>query len=251
MARQKGLIQIEGTIGGINFYVRKGVALARQGGGGFNGKAIKTKASMVRVRENGSEFGAASRVKKLLRMSVQDYLLHSKNATLHGRMMALLQAIKVCDLISERGARTVWVGLKTTVGTKLFTDFLFTPKQDVFSLLNGMPVLSDYGENCGFNSLSFGLDSFKKSATALVLTYFVVDYDAENLVFKRYVAQEFTLAKSDIPAAPFTFEINDLPPIYTFRMAFLAVQYYENCNGKLVALKEQGMTGLRCLGVWS
>jgi ribosomal protein S24E len=31
----------------------------------FNGEAIKTKASMVQVQENGSEFGgAASRVKK-------------------------------------------------------------------------------------------------------------------------------------------------------------------------------------------
>ena len=107
MAKQKGLIQFEGTIGCINFYFRKGKAVARKSGGGFNVKAIKTKASMVRVRENGSEFGAASRAKKLLRLSIQESSLHSNDATSHIRMMTLVEDIKVYYLISQRGKRSV------------------------------------------------------------------------------------------------------------------------------------------------
>ena len=71
MASQKGIFPLEGTLGGVNFYYRKGKAVARKSGGGFNGMAIKTKDSMVRVRENGSEFGSVSKVKKMIRMSVE------------------------------------------------------------------------------------------------------------------------------------------------------------------------------------
>lgn len=250
MAKQKGILHLEGTLGGINFYMRKGVAVARRSGGGFSGKAIKSKTSMVRVRENGSEFGAASRVKKLLRLSVQDYLLHSIDGTLHGRMMTLVQEIKVCDLTGERGSRSVWTGLQSPSGSKLITDFLFTPKQDVLCLLNTVPVLTDLGGMCTFSTVPFHERIFKKSATHLIFTYVVVDYDPENGSFKRYAAEEFTVAKADEPNTPLPFLIADLPAAYRFPMAFLAVQFYESCNGKLVVLKEQGMTGLRCLGNW-
>lgn len=41
-------------------------------GGGFNVKAIKTKASMQRVHGNGSEFGHCSQVDKAFRMALQE-----------------------------------------------------------------------------------------------------------------------------------------------------------------------------------
>ena len=67
MAKQKGIIPLVGTIGGVNFYYLNGQPIARRAGGGFNGKAIKTKASMHRVRENASEFGHCSKVNKVFR----------------------------------------------------------------------------------------------------------------------------------------------------------------------------------------
>ena len=70
MARQKGLFKVTGTLGNVNFYVVNGVGYARKAGGGFNGKAIKTKASMRRVRENASEFGHCSSVKKAFRIAL-------------------------------------------------------------------------------------------------------------------------------------------------------------------------------------
>lgn len=42
MAKVKNIVGLQGTIGGVNFYLRKGVPLARAAGGGFNGDAIKT-----------------------------------------------------------------------------------------------------------------------------------------------------------------------------------------------------------------
>lgn len=50
MAKVTGPFVIEGTLGGTNYYVDEGENRARKSGGGFNGKTIKTKDSMVRVR---------------------------------------------------------------------------------------------------------------------------------------------------------------------------------------------------------
>lgn len=61
MAYQKGLIELEGTLGGLNFYIKKGKPMVRKSGGGFTAKAIKTKPSMVRVRESNNEFGQIGR----------------------------------------------------------------------------------------------------------------------------------------------------------------------------------------------
>ena len=73
MAQQKGIIPLVGTLGGINFYYLNGKAVARTAGGGFNGKAIKTKASMQRVRENVSEFGHCSEVNKAFRQALRPF----------------------------------------------------------------------------------------------------------------------------------------------------------------------------------
>jgi len=73
MAKQKGMIPLVGTIGGINFYYLNGKPVARAAGGGFNGKAIKTKSRMQRVLENASEFGHCSKVNKAFRMALRPF----------------------------------------------------------------------------------------------------------------------------------------------------------------------------------
>ena len=71
MAKQKGVVFFEGTIGGINFYYRKGVPTARASGGGFNKRAIKNSPKMVRVREQNSEFANCSKVNKAFKNAIR------------------------------------------------------------------------------------------------------------------------------------------------------------------------------------
>lgn len=248
MAKVKGIVEFVGTVGNLNFYNKKGVAMVRQSGGGFNGEAIKTKASMVRVRENGSEFGGVSRFKKMLRLSLHDALLHSHDGTLHGRMMTLLQGVKVFDGLSERGKRSVWNGLATADGGDLLRAFMFTPKQGVVTLFSGLPQVGDLGADCSFTGLRFNEGIFVKSATHLKLDYFVIDYDPEFMTFKRYSCDKLVVANGDLPGVIPTFEVAGLPPTFSYRMVFLGVQFFQSSNGVLVALKEQGMCGVRCLG---
>lgn len=251
MAEQKGIIQIDGTIGGINFYFRKGKPVLRKSGGGFNAKAIKTKDSMVRVRENGSEFGNASRVKRLLRLSVEESLLYFTDGTLHGRMMQLMQEIKTMDLISERGKRSVWQGLQTSEGKRAFCAFLFTPKQPIFTLLGGLPLADSFGQSCDFGNLIFNEQAFKSIITHLQLHYFVVDYDEADLKFVSYSAEKVMLSVANLPVNLPPFVVENLPSTYSIRVAYLGVQFYQNINGDFNVLKEQGMIGLRALAVYT
>ena len=249
MAKQKGMFPLEGSLGGINFYFRKGKPVARAAGGGFNGDAIKTKPSMERVRENGSEFGMVARAKKLIRLSVAEDLLHAKDGELHGRMMSVLQEVKVADLISERGRRTVWQGLATEAGKKLMTGFLFIPKQGVTHLFSKLPVVELIGKRCVCGDLIASDLLFPKSATVVRLHYFVVDYDVEHMEYVRYSAAPLFVSKDGFDSVVPLFELMDLPDAFGTRMAFLSVQFYQEQNGKLFELKENGMAGVRCLGV--
>jgi len=58
MARQKGIIKLEGTIGDISFYKSKDGHLARTKGG-MEADRIKNDPTFQRTRENGNEFGRA------------------------------------------------------------------------------------------------------------------------------------------------------------------------------------------------
>ena len=83
MAKQRGIVFFEGTMGGINFYYRNGVPTARAAGGGFTRKAIKTGSHMVRVRESNSEFANCSRVNKIFKQSITLFRLGYSDGTLH------------------------------------------------------------------------------------------------------------------------------------------------------------------------
>ena len=118
MARQRGPLKVQGTLGDINFYKSQDGYLIREKGG-VNGKRIKQDPVFQRTRENGMEFGRAARAGKLLRMAIRPLLLHADNrvvSRLHQQMMGVLHA----DLSSARGLRNVVDG---DVG--LLTDFEF------------------------------------------------------------------------------------------------------------------------------
>ncbi|RZL40491.1 MAG: hypothetical protein EOP00_26575 [Pedobacter sp.] len=251
MAEQKGIIQIVGTIEGLNFYLRNGKPVVRRSGGGFTGKAIKTKPSMLKVRLNGKEFGAVSRAKKLIGLSVLGALEGYKNTTLHGRLMSMLQQVKVHDLISDPGDRTVEKGFYTCEGRKLMTEFIFEPEQAVLPLFASMPVVSDVGKKCECDAIVADITSFKSYVSTVGFEYFVVDYDFEKQDYCTHFAEKLLVKKGDVLPERVTFEIDNLPTYFVTRMVFLAVLYYDDKNGKLALISEQGMASLRCLKVYS
>ena len=68
MARQKGIIKLDGTIGDITFYKSQDGYLAREKGG-VSADRIANDPNFQRTRENGEEFGRAGKAGKMLRMA--------------------------------------------------------------------------------------------------------------------------------------------------------------------------------------
>lgn len=243
MATQKGIISVTGTLGDINFYYRMGKAVARKAGGGFNGKAIKTKPSMVRVRENNSEFGHCSRVKKEFRIALFPFLKYYKEGTLHGRMMQLFQGIKDCDNSSERGAREVGKGIVTPEGLQLFREFKFTPKCDVAVVV---PMQASYDAvSCVYSVVDFDISKvrFPKSASYMELQMGVLGVDFELGIYKMFMGSPLGFEKSDV-VTDFTLAPTVLPEAGLHRFAFVGVTFYQEINGAKYVLKEDGNVGV-------
>lgn len=249
MAKYKGIIALNGTIGGMNFYDRLGKPTVRKSGGGFNGKDIKTKASMVRVRENGSEFGRVSKVKSLLRRAMTPFFGTMKDGTLHGRMMTMMQQVKAQDLTSSRGQRTFWKGLQTAEGQRLLSTFLFTPAQSVALVFDGLPKVLNTGAECDFSGLTINSNTFKGVATALDIQYFIVDFKEDGLNYEMKKSAKLFIEKSNIPEVLPSLVIENLSENPMCRMVFVYVQFQQKVNQQFYPLNEQGMLGIRCLGV--
>lgn len=112
MARQKGIIKLDGTIGGISFYKSKDGYLAREKGG-VEADRIKNDPAFVRTRENGSEFGNSARSGKMLRDAIRTMMQNASDSRVTARLTKLMTQIKNLDATSVRGERNVGVGIAT------------------------------------------------------------------------------------------------------------------------------------------
>ncbi|WP_431136062.1 hypothetical protein [Psychroserpens mesophilus] len=228
MAKQRGIVFFEGTIGGINFYYRKGVPTARAAGGGFTRKAIKTGAHMVRVREHNSEFARCSKVNKVFKQAIRPFMLGYKDGTLHSRLMQLFLNIKDCDGVSERGKRVVFLGMDSEKGKQLFKDFVFTPKRS-----NILPCDYDFD----WNTLTFSVSGFEvnavgfpKEADYMELVLGVVRFDFETKRYTRVMAAPLVIER-DFLGDSFTVAVSELPSGTGTLFAMVRVAFYQEVNG--------------------
>lgn len=197
MARQIGIIKLNGTIGDLSFYDSKFGPLVRKAGGGFNSKAIKTKPSMIRVRENATEFGRVSKVKQLFRIALHPFLNTCKDTTRHGRMMRVLQEIKTLDTFSERGKRDVALGLMNPMGMKLWKDFDLTERSP-FALLPCSFYVEEETYSLSLTGLEMKKVVFPKEASLVEITYGVLEFDFTAMTFLIHTSTDVFLSKDSI-----------------------------------------------------
>lgn len=127
MAKVNSFLQIVGTIDGITYYFYKGKYLCRKARG-FTSESIKTNPNLIKVRQNGSEFGALSKLAKTFRLCIQPYIGCSLWPELPPMVVKQFSAVKKTDVISERGQRNFATGLTTPEGRALMTGYSISPK---------------------------------------------------------------------------------------------------------------------------
>ncbi|GGD17585.1 hypothetical protein [Flavobacterium orientale] len=246
MARQKGIIKLSGTIGGINFYETKDGSFAREEGGGFNSEAIKTKDSMAPVRENASEFAQVSRVGSLFCRGLLPFLQTCKDTKRYRRMVSLLQEIKTLDAVSERGKRTTTLGLATPMGKKLWWEFDLTERSPE-DLLPGTYQVAAGSTGLTVSDLDLSRLVFPKGATLVELRYGVLDVDFTALTFQLHMAAPLFLDK-DFADSSVSLALDGGIVMTGTLFPVVGVRFYQVVGGEKYLFKEAIWQGVRFMG---
>ncbi|WP_308993239.1 hypothetical protein QLS71_014780 [Mariniflexile litorale] len=244
MAKQKGIIPLAGTLGGLNFYYLNGKPVVRQAGGGFNSKAIKTKDSMQRVRENGNEFGHCSHVNKVFKHALSPFYMGCKLTYLHSRLMRLFTQLKDLDLINKRGQRVVAEGIKTFEGLQLLKQFQYTPECEVQRILPFNFILDAHTFTLTISEFDIKHVGFVAGATHVKLSYGVLDFNFNALVSQLFMAPPLILDK-EASITSILLTPQSLPTGLGIPLCVLGLRFYQNVDGTLYELCAQNTVGFR------
>lgn len=245
MAKVKSIVKLQGTIGALNFYFRKGVPLVRTAGGGFNGDAIKTKDSMVRVRENGSEFKGCMQTVRFFKLGLQPFLCTFKDGTLHQRLVSLFTKIKNGDLLAVRGSRTVFGGLQTTAGRQLLRNYLLSSGSRLEKVLH-QKVLFDWTSGFSLTDFDGGRVSFPNGGTHLALRVGYLTFDFAHYD-SAFVATDTVYLTSTDTGTVFI----PSPTLATaegMQVGVVLAQFVQELNGQFYPLKNENSVVLEVIG---
>ncbi len=112
MARQKGIIPLQGTIGNINFFKSGDGYMAREKGG-VSADKIANDPVFERTRENNAEFGRAGKASKVLRTAFRPLLQKASDNRMISRLLTKMLEVIHEDGVNLRGQRNVIDGEAT------------------------------------------------------------------------------------------------------------------------------------------
>ncbi len=237
MARQKGIIKLKGTIGGITFYkTSQDGHLAREKGG-IEKSRIMSDPAFQRTRENGSEFGRAGKAGKLLRTALRTLLLNSSDGRMVSRLTREMVKVIQADLVSERGLRNVidgeaelLVGFEFNIRGKLGTS-LYAPFTSAIDRVSG-EVTVDIPPFVPINMIAApsGTTHFK-----IISGGAEIDFEAETFIVET---SETAILPWDAVATVAIAHTNQVTAAST-KPIFLAlgIEFYQEVNAQMYPLK--------------
>ncbi len=104
MAKQSGIIPIEGTIGNLTF-VKTAEGYQVRAKGGVSRQRIMNAPAYARTRENLAEFGTAAKGSKLMRSAFHQEVYNATDRRMTARMTRLLHQALKTDPVHPRGQR--------------------------------------------------------------------------------------------------------------------------------------------------
>ncbi len=236
MARQKGIIKLKGTVGGITFYKTQDGHLAREKGG-VDAKRIKNDPAFQRTRENGSEFGRAGNAGKVLRTSIRSLLLNSADSRMVSRLTQRMIKVIQADATSIRGERNVIDGeaillegfefnIRGKIGTSLFAPY--TPTID--RVTGQIKVVIPPFIPSNMIAAPSGTTHFK-----IISAGVEVDFTLETFVSLNSAST--ILPWSLVPTAAIT-QTNTVTPASTKPLFLvLGIEFFQQVNGTMYPLK--------------
>jgi hypothetical protein len=248
MAKQAGIIKLEGTIGDVSFYKSQDGLLARAKGG-VSADRIKTDSAYQRTRENNEEFARAGEAGKLLRMVFRQYLQEGSDNRMVSRLTKEMLKVVKADATSTRGQRNVLDGeLELLEGFEfniagLLSSTIFTPYTATIDRVTG--------------ALQVAFPAFiPASAIAapdgathlrLLSSGASVDFEAGTFEVVSAVSADIVIGPAQVAAQNLLNQLaaNSTHPLFLV----LGVEFFQQVNGVNYSLKNGGYNALALVKV--
>jgi len=248
MARQKGIIKLDGTIGDITFYKSRDGYLAREKGG-IPADRIANDPAFQRTRENGAEFGRAGKAGKILRNAIRGLLQNAKDARMVSRLTQEMVKVIQEDATNPRGMRNVIDGeaellqgfdfnIHGKLGTTLYAPFTSTIDRVAGTLTANIPafvplnMIAAPGGTTHFKIVSAG-----------------AEVDFENELFVADVQSTAVLPWDAVATAVINLAnavtANSTHPLFLV----LGIEFYQEVNGQMYPLKNGAFNALNIVKV--
>lgn len=243
MAKQKGILKIEGTLGGMTFYKSNGEHLVREKGG-VSGDRIANDPNFIRTRENNQEFGRAGLAGKLLRDSLRILIMTASDRLVTSRTVTKMFEIMKLDTTSARGERSPAVALETAEGKALLKGFDFNEKSMLKAILYKAYTVDTATGEIVIQALKPKTDiAFPAGATHIsingamaVVNFATNEYDVQqtNVVNGpiNNASLNVTLTPSEVPAGAGT------------KLYLLRIEFYQLVNGQQYPLRNGAFNSL-------
>jgi len=249
MAKQKGIIKLDGTIGGITFYKTTEDGYLAREKGGVSADKIANDPAFQRTRENGEEFGRAGKAGKLLRNAIRAMLQNASDSRMVGRLTQKMVEVIQEDLTNPRGQRNVIDGeaellegfefnISGKLGTTLYAPYTGTIDRVAGTLTANIPAFVP------INMLAApgGTTHFKIVSTG-------AEIDFENETFVMDAQATAVLPWDSAPTALInlvnTVTANSTHPLFLA----LGIEFYQEVNGQMYPLKNGAFNPLSLVKV--
>jgi hypothetical protein len=248
MARQKGIIKLEGTLGDITFVKTKNGYLAKEKTG-LTGDRIANDPAFQRTRENGAEFGRAGKAGKMIRTSFRSLLQNTADSTMIARLTRELMKVIQADTTSTRGQRNVIDG-----EAELLQGFDFNEAGKLSTTLFA-PFTTSIDRVTG--ALSADIPSFvpnvmigyPSGATHFKIMSAGAAIDFEGQAFEQKMAETAVLPIDGTPTAAINL-VNNLTANSTHPLFLaLGIEFYQEVNANRYPLKNGAFNALQIVKV--
>jgi hypothetical protein len=251
MAKQSGIIKLEGTIGDITFYKSQDGLLARAKGG-VDASRIQSDAAFQRTRENGEEFGRAGIAGKILRLAFRSYLQNASDSKMVSRLTKAMMEVIKADATSVRGQRNVLDG-----ELELLTGFDFNIDGKLSSTIF---IAYTAAIDRVTGALNVTIPAFSPmnaiaspdGATHLRFVSAGAAIDFEGATFEVVTSQSAEIAIAEAPVAAVDL-VNQLTANSTNPLFLvLGIEFYQQVNGVSYSMKNgrnNALSVIRVLGV--
>lgn len=248
MARQKGILKVEGTLDGLTFYKTQDGHLVKTKSG-VSGDRIASDPTFVRTRENGAEFGSAASAGKMLRDTMRALMLTASDGRVTSRLTRLMTDIKNYDTTSVRGERNVGVGITDAAALNLLKGFNFNINAILSSIFFAPYTVTTADGKISIPALTPINDvNFPAGATHITLQSAFAKVDFATGISDITFSNEVNLPIDGVTAAQ-TLTPSAVPAGGGSQLYLLEIKFFQEVNGIQYSLKNGAYNSLAIVQV--